>query len=113
MIGYIYKIQRKSDKKTVYIGSTEKKLKYRLSEHKGQYRHFLNGNSHYYSSFEIVKYQDAEIDLIKEVEVKNKTELRQIEDDFITIYDDLGFNVVNKNRAYTTDDQKQLKNKEM
>ena len=112
MIGYIYKIARKSDKKTVYIGSTFKVLKYRFSEHKCEYKRFLNGKCHYYSSFEIVKYEDAEINLIEEVEVKDKTELRQIEDDFMTIYDDIGFNVVNKNRAISTEEQYKENSKE-
>ena len=112
MIGYVYKIFRKSDRKTVYIGSTERQLKQRLSSHKCHYKMFLSGVYHYVASFEIVKYEDVDIILIKEVEVKDKSELKQIEGDFITIYDDLGFSIVNKNRAFMTDEQKRQQSNE-
>jgi len=106
MIGRIYKIYRDADKKTVYIGSTFKTLCIRFSNHKSKFKRYLNGKCPFVSSFDIVKFNDADIHLIKEVEVKDKNELRQIEDDFITIYNDLGFNIINIRRAFTTQNEK-------
>lgn len=108
--GIIYKIYLESDRKTVYIGSSFHTKEYRFNKHKYNYRSYLKGKYDYVTSFELVKYPDAKIDLIKDVKVKNKTELRQIENDFITIYDDLGFTVVNKNKAFRTQQDKQKQN---
>ncbi len=60
--GNIYKIYC-----NIYIGSTTQNLKSRLSQHKYFYKQYLNGKNIYYSSFEILKYNDYEIQLIENV----------------------------------------------
>ena len=64
----IYKIKSPNTDK-IYIGCTKSKLKRRLCEHNSRYRQFLNNKSHYYTSFDVIKCGDAEIELIEEVKV--------------------------------------------
>jgi len=79
MKGYIYSI-RSHQTKDIYIGSTEQKLSSRMSGHRRDYKCWLHNNKfHYVSSYEILKYSDAYIELITEVEFQNKPELRKIE----------------------------------
>jgi hypothetical protein len=89
--GRIYKIVSSQTDK-VYVGSTTNLLKYRLSEHKYDYKRFQNGIGHYVTSYEIVKYEDAIIQLLEENEFENKKELHKRERYFIETID----NVVNK-----------------
>ena len=78
--GKIYSI-RSHQTDLIYIGSTtEKRLSARLSKHRANYKAYLKDNYRYISSFEILKYIDAYIELIEEVEKKiTKDELRQLE----------------------------------
>jgi len=64
----IYKI-KSPDTDKIYIGCTKSKLKRRLCEHNSRYKQYCNGKSHYYSSFDIIKYGNAEIELVEEVKV--------------------------------------------
>ena len=69
-IGKIYSI-RSHQTDLIYIGSTiETRLSARLSKHRSDYkRYIMSGKFNYYvSSFEILKYNDAYIELIEEVE---------------------------------------------
>lgn len=84
-LGKIYKITC-SENNLTYIGSTFNYLKQRLSEHKSDYKRYLDGKRNYVSSFEIVKYESAKIELIKEVEVQNPAELKTIEGTYIKQY---------------------------
>jgi hypothetical protein len=90
--GKIYKITSPSTDK-IYIGSTTKKLDERLRKHKYDYKGFLNKKHHNVTSFEIIKYDDAKIELVKSVFCSNKKELEQKEGIYITLYRDI---VVNK-----------------
>ena len=56
----------------IYIGSTSQKIKRRLQQHKSHYKRYLNGKMRYLSSFEIIKYNDCYIELIKEVACEKK-----------------------------------------
>ena len=78
--GKIYSI-RSHQTDLIYIGSTtEKRLSARLSKHRANFKAYLKDKYHYVSSFEILKYIDAYIELIEEVEKKiTKDELRQLE----------------------------------
>jgi len=78
MKGYIYSI-RSHQTKDIYIGSTEQQLCNRMSGHRRDYKNWLNEKFHYITSFEILKYEDAYIELIIEVEVQSKQELKMIE----------------------------------
>ena len=81
-IGKIYKI-KSSKTDNVYIGSTTKTLKQRLSKHKSDYKRYVNGSYHFITSFEILKHDDAIIELIEEKQFKDKNEMYLRERHFI------------------------------
>ncbi len=83
----IYKIMsNKTDK--IYIGSTKGSLNSRYSVHKCHFETDTNKCS----SFKILKYGDAVIDLIEKFPCKNRFELRQREQHWINHYKDLCIN---------------------
>ena len=78
----IYKIvDNTNDNK--YIGSTCKTLKTRLSEHKSDYKRFLKGLYHNVKSFDIIKNNDYNIELLEDCDIKTKNELLARERFFI------------------------------
>ena len=74
MIGRIYKITS-SQTNAVYIGSTTESIRERLSKHKSNYKRFQDGKYCNVSSFEIIQYADAVIELIEEQEFKDKQDM--------------------------------------
>ena len=66
-----------------YIGSTCKTLKTRLSEHKSDYKRFLKGLYHNVKSFDIIKNNDYNIELLEDCDIKTKNELLARERFFI------------------------------
>ena len=72
--GKIYRLYCNITKKC-YVGSTTQSLSKRLSQHKQNYKCFLNGKYHFVSSFEILENNDYVIVLIENYECKNKEEL--------------------------------------
>ncbi len=50
-----------------YIGSTISQIKHRYSQHKQNYKYYLEEKYRYCSSFEIVNYNDCYVELVKEV----------------------------------------------
>ena len=72
--GKIYRLYCNITKKC-YVGSTTQSLSQRLSQHKQNYKCFLNGKYHFVSSFEILENNDYVIILIENYECKNKEEL--------------------------------------
>ena len=75
----IYKIVSSQTDK-VYIGSTAKdKLCQRMAQHRANYKSYLNKKYHYVTSFEIIKYDDAEIILIEVFPCNTKDELHKRE----------------------------------
>lgn len=81
MKGYIYSI-RSYQTKDIYIGSTERELNARMNSHISSYKSWINGDTNNCKSFEILEYGDAYIELIIEVEVQSKPELRRIEGEY-------------------------------
>lgn len=80
--GYIYKIiSNQTDK--IYIGSTIRDLNERMREHKNKYKQYLNDKYCYVTSYDIVKFDDAKIELIKEVIFSDRKELNKIEGEYI------------------------------
>jgi inorganic triphosphatase YgiF len=76
--GKIYKIvDNTSDK--VYIGSTCKTLKRRLTAHEEYYRNYLYGTVCYITSYDIIKNGNYHIELIEELNATNKKELEDRE----------------------------------
>ena len=78
MIGRVYKITTEKGG-LVYIGSTIQTLGERLTKHKTARRRWLAGKQHYCASFQVLEFDDAKMELIEELEVADKDELRQRE----------------------------------
>lgn len=96
--GKVYTIRSYQTDK-VYIGSTCSSLSKRMNSHKSCYKRFKNGAKiTNYSSFEILKYNDAYIELLFNTPCENKDELCKIEGHYIRETD----NCVNKNIAGRT-----------
>jgi hypothetical protein len=76
--GKVYKIVSPSTD-LVYIGSTIQPLHKRLREHRNKYTQFLKGKYCNVTSFEIMKYGDAEIYLIELCDCNSKMELERCE----------------------------------
>ena len=76
--GKVYKIVSPSTD-LVYIGSTIQPLHKRLCEHRTKYKQFLKGTYCNITSFEIMKYGDAEIYLIQLCDCQSKMELERCE----------------------------------
>ena len=76
--GKIYRITALETDKC-YIGSTEKNLQSRFQRHRLAYNQYLKGSKHYISSFEIVKYQSAKIELLEDFKCLSKKDLRKRE----------------------------------
>jgi hypothetical protein len=72
--GRIYKIvSNQTDK--VYIGSTCSPLYKRLYAHRKHYKVYLSGKTNYITSFDIIKFEDNDIQLIENYPCKSKEEL--------------------------------------
>ena len=97
IIGRIYKIVS-SECDGCYIGSTTQQLSIRFSEHKSHYKRYSVGNELYYTSFEVLKFADANIELIHEGVFDSKQDMIQLEGEVIRTTP----NAMNKNVAGRT-----------
>jgi len=82
MKGFIYVIRSKQTT-NVYYGSTDETLDRRLQKHKAGYTMYLKGNNHYITSYELIQYDDAYIELVEIVEYEDKEELKKREGYYI------------------------------
>ncbi len=89
--GKIYSI-RSHQTGDVYIGSTTQTLAQRLSVHKSKYKRYNNGKRRYVTSFQILAYDDAYIELVEHFPCASKEELHRREGEIIR-----ETNCVNKN----------------
>jgi hypothetical protein len=78
----IYAI-RSHQTENVYIGSTAQTLSQRFSGHRRSYKKFLNNEYCYMTSFEILQYDDAYIELIEAFSCNIVEELRKKEGEYI------------------------------
>jgi hypothetical protein len=98
--GKIYAI-KSNQTELIYIGSTIQELDIRFDLHKRDYKRYINGKYCFVSSFEILQYDDAYIELFEDYTCNNKTELKRREG--IIIQEKLQQNIcVNKNIAGRT-----------
>jgi hypothetical protein len=67
----------------VYIGSTTQSLCKRLSQHKSHLKSFLKGKGSYISSFGVICYEDAYIELLESYPCNTKEELNARETYYI------------------------------
>ena len=96
--GKIYKIVS-SQTSMVYVGSTSlPKLCRRMVQHRIDFKCWKEGKKGYYSSFEILQYDDCCIILIEDYPCENKDQLRAQEQHWIN---EFGNACVNKYKAYT------------
>ena len=80
--GKIYVI-KSSQTEDIYIGSTKKTLNERISGHKCGYNKWVEDNKNtYVSSYEILKYDDAYIELLEEYPCNTKQELHKKEGEY-------------------------------
>ena len=102
--GKIYRITSDQTDR-VYIGSTtEKTLACRMRKHRDNYRRYLAGNHHRVTSFDILRYADAQIILIENYPCQNKDELRAREQHYIAIN---AGHCINKHKALQTAEERQ------
>jgi len=76
--GQIY-IIRSHQTEMVYVGSTRLSLRERLQQHKKNYNKWKNGKYGYTTSYEIIKYDDAYIELYENYACNSKEELSKRE----------------------------------
>lgn len=81
-IGYVYCI-RSHQTDQIYIGSTKQRLCNRIAKHRNHYKRYLNGKCNYITSFELLKHDDAYIEIISEHENLTKNELHKFEGETI------------------------------
>jgi predicted GIY-YIG superfamily endonuclease len=93
----------------VYIGSTRRPLKTRFTHHKTAHKKWLNNTYPYVTAFEILKHDDAFIELLETVSCRNDVELKQKERQY---YEKYKPNCINKNRPHTTDEEKAIQRKQ-
>ena len=96
-LGKIYRITGNGK---CYIGSTIQSLDDRLTQHKYDYRKYLNGKYHYTTSYECVSDENCVIELIENYPCDNRTELERREGEIIQATE-----CVNKNVAGRTDQE--------
>ncbi len=82
IIGRIYKIVS-SECDGCYIGSTVRQLNQRFSLHKYHYKRYSAGHFNYLTSFEVLKFADARIELIHEGVFDSKEDLETFEGETI------------------------------
>ena len=91
----------------VYIGSTCQPLSKRKVNHRINYKRWKNGKDSYYTSFELIKYDDCYIELLEECPCDNKNQLERREGQLIR-----EMNCVNKVVAGRTQKEWREDNKE-
>jgi hypothetical protein len=82
IIGRIYKIVS-SECDGCYIGSTTLQLSRRFSVHKSDYKRYVAGKSNYVTSYDVIKFADASIELIHEGVFDSKEDLESFEGEII------------------------------
>lgn len=70
---------RSNQTEKIYVGSTIQSLTARFNGHTGDYKRFKNGNFSYLTAFELMKYDDVYIELIRICPCETKEELNRIE----------------------------------
>ena len=101
-------VLRSHQTEKIYIGSTCNELRKRLHSHKTQYRRFNNKKYNiYYTSYEILKFDDCYIELYEKYPCTDRNELNKREGEIIRSLD-----CVNKVIAGRTRKQYNIDNKE-
>lgn len=103
MTGRIYKIVSPNTHK-IYVGSTFETLARRLCKHTYDWHNLAKSSVKY-----ILDAGDFKIELLEEVEVEGKAQLRMKEQEWVEKLSNI---IVNKNRAFSTLEQRKQQNNE-
>ena len=109
--GKIYKLTS-SETTDIYIGSTTKPLCKRLQKHKCDYKGYREGRDdfHYVTSFDLVKYVNCTIEIIKEYPCDNKHELEREEGMYQRKMKCVNMRIAGRTDKEYRDDNKELRN---
>jgi hypothetical protein len=80
--GKIYVI-RSNQTDVVYVGSTVEKLCVRMAKHRANYKIYMDGKFNYVTSFKILEYEDAYIELVENYPCDSKEQLLKREGQII------------------------------
>ena len=80
--GKIYCI-RSHQTDDIYIGSTIQPLARRMGNHRKEYKHWLNNNWTYITSFDLLKYEDCYIELLEDYPCQTRNQLDRCEGEYI------------------------------
>ena len=107
--GKLYTIRSHQTDK-VYVGSTTQVLSVRMGGHRANFKLYNNGGgTNYVSSFELLTYDDAYIELIELYPCNSKTELDRGEGVYIRQMDCVNKNIAGRTMAeYYQDNKEQL-----
>lgn len=104
-----YKIYKLSnDEGAFYIGSTKKDLNKRLSQHQSSYKRFTENKIPYYSAMDVLKGTNTKIELLEDLGEITAQEAKLKENEYICNI----VNCVNKNKAFTTNEEKKIQMKQ-
>ena len=106
MKGSIYVI-RSHQTTDIYIGSTIQLLCQRMASHKRDYKKWIQGEYHNVSSFDILKYDDAYIELIEEGIFESKQLLHAKEGHYIRTMDCVNKNIPCRTQIEWREDNKE------
>lgn len=105
--GKIYKIVTEQSNKC-YVGSTCDTLIVRMNNHKTDYNCWLNGGTHFVTSFEILKYDDAKIELIELYPCETKRDLLQREGHYQRLLDCVNKCIAGRTKTQYYEDNKTI-----
>jgi len=104
--GKIYTI-RSHQTDDIYIGSTTQPLSERFRDHKKKFKYWKDGRGDNVSSYQIIKYDDAYIELLEDYDCERREQLHKREGEYIR-----KMNCVNKVVPGRTDKEYRNDNKE-
>lgn len=105
--GKIYKIWSPSHPDDIYIGSTTQPLSKRIGGHRVKYKRYQNGKYPYMTSFKILEYGDARIELIQDCKCERREQLLAREGHFIRTLDCVNTVTVGRTRKQHYQDNKE------
>jgi len=107
--GKIYTIRSyKTD--DVYVGSTTQTLAKRMSKHRGNFKCYKKGTYNYVSSYEILKFDDAYIELVILNPCNSKSELDAVEGKYIREMDCINRRIEGRTKKQYYNDNKERLN---
>ena len=104
--GKIYKIWSVSTDE-IYVGSTVQSLSRRMTGHRRNYKHYLNGKGNFVSSYKILDYGNAKIELVEKFGCSCKEELLAREGHFIRTLNCVNLCIAGRTQKQYREDNKE------